>query len=49
MTNSIANNATLLIIAFKSFIAQTGNTSLGERLSTVDLLIMVACFVKKGK
>ncbi len=28
-------------------IPQAGNTILGGRLSTVDLLINVACFVKK--
>jgi hypothetical protein len=28
---------------------EAGNTDLGGRLSTVDLLIRVACFVKKGK
>jgi len=26
-----------------------GNTNKGGRLSTVDILIKVACFVKKGK
>ncbi len=26
-----------------------GNTNLGEWLSTIDLLINVVCFVKKGK
>jgi hypothetical protein len=28
---------------------QPGNTNSGERLSTVDLLIRVTCFAKKGK
>jgi hypothetical protein len=28
-------------------LAKAGNTNIGERLSTVDLLIRVACFVKK--
>jgi hypothetical protein len=30
-------------------IPKPGNTNLGGKLSTVDLLIKVTCFVKKGK